>query len=100
MLDSRDSKLIVVFLLKICNELAHMVKFHEERYWQKVISLLRVHSTHLCEANKSRNSKPFFAFGRSQTSHRSNQKKRLKKLILWVRFLPLKIAYFWGFENH
>ena len=53
----------------------HMVKFHKERYWQKVMSLFRVHSTHSCEANKSRNFKPFLAYGRSRTLHRSHQKK-------------------------
>ena len=52
--------------------MTHMVKFHEERYWQKVMSLFCVHSTHSCEANKSRNSEPFFACGRSQPLHRSH----------------------------
>ena len=41
------------------NHMPHMVKFHEERYWQKVMSLFCVHSAHSCKANKSRNSKPF-----------------------------------------
>ena len=50
----------------------HMVKFHEEQYWQKVMSLFRVQSTHSCEANKSRNSKPVFACGRSRPLHRSH----------------------------
>ena len=36
-----------------------MVKIHEERYWQKVMSLFCVHSTHSFEANKSPNSKLF-----------------------------------------
>ena len=82
----------------MCDNKHHMVKFHEERYWQKVMSLFRVHSTHSCEANKSRNSKPFFAYGRSRTFSRSHQKK-LKKINLRVRFLLLKIAFFLGFEN-
>ena len=52
-----------------------MVKFYEERYWQKVMSLFRVHSTHSFEANKSPNSKLFFACGRSWTVNRFHQKK-------------------------
>ena len=40
----------------------------------QMVSLICVHSTHSCEANKSQNSKQFFAYGRSQTSNRFHQK--------------------------
>ena len=65
-----------------------MVKFHEERYWQKVMSLFCVHSTHSCGMWQIMAFAPF------------SLKKRLKKIVLRVRFLPLKIAFFWVFENY
>ena len=79
-----------------------MANIHQEQHSirnMQVVSSIRVHSTHSCEANKSRNSKPFFACGRSRTSSRSHQKKKLKKIILKVPFLPLKIAFFWVSGN-
>ena len=70
-----------------------MVKFHEERYWQKVMSLFCVYSAYSCEANKSWNSKPIFAYGRSWTVNRSHQKKNWKRYILGCVFYCLKLRF-------
>ena len=79
-----------------------MANIHQEQHSirnMQVVSSSWLHSTHSCEANKRRNSKPFLACGRSRTSSCSHQKK-LKKINLRVRFLLLKIVYFWVFENY
>ena len=58
-------------------------ELHSIRNMQLVSSIC-VHSTHSCEANKSQNSKPVLS------------KKKLNKIDLRVRFIPLKIAAgFW-----
>ena len=45
------------------------------------LSSIRVHSTYSCEVIISRISKPFFACGRSRTSHRSHKKKNLMRMV-------------------
>ena len=64
-----------IFAKKILLKKNFAKKFLKIFFWQKIVSLFRVHSTYLCEANKSRNSKPFFVCGRTQTSDGSHQKK-------------------------
>ena len=80
----------------------HMAKIHQEQHFIKnmqVVSLNRVHSTHSCETNKCRIFKPFFFVYQIKGFLILLSKFFLKKINLRVRFLPLKIAFFEGFEN-
>ena len=61
----------------------------------QVVSSNRVHSTLLCEANKCRIFIQFFFVYQI-----NGFQFFFKKINLRVRFLPLKIAFFWGFENN
>ena len=61
----------------------------------QVVSSNRVPSSHACEANKCR---IFFCL--SDKRFPMLNIKKLKRINLRVRFLPLKIAFFGGFENN
>ena len=65
----------------------------------QVVSSNRVHSIHLFEANRCRIFKPFFFVYQIKGFSALLSKNFLKKINLRVRFLPLKIAFFEGFEN-
>ena len=66
----------------------------------QVVSSNRVHSTHSFEAIKCRFFKCFFLFVYQIKGFcMLLSTKNLKKINLRVHFLPLKIAFFEGFEN-
>ena len=75
-----------------------MANIHSIRKMQ-VVSSNCVNSTQSCEVNKCRILKPFFLFIRKKVSEYYYRKKKLRKINLRVRFLPLKIAFFGGFQN-
>ena len=92
----------VIFIqVNIC-QLYIWLNIHQEQPFirnMQVVSSNRVHSTQACEAYKCRILKPFFFVYQIKGFLLLLSKKKLKKINLRVRFLPLKIAFFGGFEN-
>ena len=79
-----------------------MADIHQEQHSirnMQVDSSNCVHSTHSWEANKCRIFKLCFFCLSDKRFLKIIIKKNLKKINLRVRFLPLNIAFFGGFEK-